>query len=292
MLTRPGYTVVELLVVVLLSAIMLGLLGAVSARQQRFSRDVVVSVERSIESGQAAELLPIAVRSVSPQAGDIPAGGARDTSFEFRATIATSVACDAAPGTIALSPSHARPPVLTSVLSRPEAGDTVWTLAMEDSDTWTAHAITGVVDSTYTCRVGNAMQWPGDPPAKGIVLRVAGATSVASGSPMRITRPWRYSLYHASDGYWYLGAKDWNSASAKFNTIQPVSGPFLSAPSHGLALRYYDSTHAEIASGSPDTRSIALIEIAIRSDTTLPGRFSHLVSAGGSVVASVALRNR
>src|SRR4051812_9012905 len=107
MLTRPGYSVLELLVVVVLSAIVLGLLRAVSARQQRFSRDVVVSVERNVETTQAAELLPIALRSVRPQAGDIPAGGARDTSLEFRATIATSVACDTAPHTIALAPSHA-----------------------------------------------------------------------------------------------------------------------------------------------------------------------------------------
>ena len=28
------------------------------------------------------------------------------------------------------------------------------------------------------------------------------------------------------------------------------------------------------------------------ADTTLPGGFSHLLSAGGSVVASVAFRNR
>jgi hypothetical protein len=292
MLMRPGYSVIELLVAVVLSALVLGLLGVVSARQQRFSREVVVSVERNIESGQAAELLPIALRSVSPQFGDIPAGGARDTSLEFRATIATSVVCDTAPNTIALAPSHPTPPAFTSVLSRPETGDTAWTLALAGSDTWTAHAITGVVDSTYRCRVGSVMQWPGDPPAGGLVLRVAGGTSVASGSPVRITRPWRYSLYRSSDGQWYLGAKDWNPASAKFNTIQPVSGPFLSAAAHGLAFRYYDSTHTEIVPASPDTRSIALVEITIRSDTTLPGRFSHLVSAGGVVAASVALRNR
>ncbi len=52
---------------------------------------------------------------------------------------------------------------------------------------------------------------------------------------MRVTRPIRYSLYHASDGSWYLGARDWNDASARFNTIQPLAGPFRS-PGAGPAL--------------------------------------------------------
>jgi len=292
MRSREGYSVLELLIAVVLSAVVLGLLGGVSARQQRFSRDVVASVERGVETTQAADLLPIALRSLSPRAGDIPAGGARDTSLEFRATIATAVICDTVSSSIALAPVRALPPALASVLSRPEAGDTAWTLAPTGDDAWTPHPIIGVADSSYVCRIGGNRQWPSDPQGAGIVLRVAGAPPAAPGSPVRITRPWRYSLYRTSDGNWYLGAKDWNSASAKFNTIQPVSGPFLSAAAHGLALRYYDSTHAAIASASPDTRGIALIEIAVRSDSALPGRFTHLLSVSGAVVASVALHNR
>jgi hypothetical protein len=282
---------IELLVAVVLSAIVLGLLGAVSVRQQRFSRDVTTSVERNIEMSQTAALLPIALRSVAPREGDVPPGGARDTSLEFRATIAASVICDTTRNSILLAPIHATPPALTSILSRPSAGDTVWTLAPAPPDAWTPHAISAVVDSSYSCRVGGALVWPFDPPATGVVLRVAGP-AVAPAAPARVTRPWRYSLYRGSDGDWYLGAKDWNPATAKFNTIQPVAGPFLSASSGGLSFRYYDSTHALIASGAADPRGIALVEVTVRSDSLLPGRFGHYLSPRGTMVASVGLRNR
>jgi hypothetical protein len=288
--SRHGLSAIELLIVVVLSAIVLGLLGAVSARQQRFSRDVALAVERSEEVNRTAEMLPIALRGVSPADGDIASASARDTSLEFRALIVTAIVCDTNRGRLLLSGSSGLAPSLTSILTQPEAGDTVWTLSATGGDVWTAHRILVVSDSTYACRIGGVAQW-GGLRAPSLVIGIAGA-AVSPGSPVRVMRPWRYSLYRSSDGYWYVGGKDWNTASAKFNTIQPVSGPFLSAAAKGLVFRYFDSTHAQVASGTPDTRSIALIEVALRVDSTLPGTFAHAVSAPRSVVTSVGLRNR
>src|SRR5439155_9594724 len=87
------------------------------------------------------------------------------------------------------------------------------------------------------------------------------------GMPVRITRRLRYSLYRASDGAWYLGQRDWNATTLRFNTIQPVSGPFLSAALGGLTFRYFDSSGVEVPSGAAQTRAIALLRITARGET-------------------------
>jgi hypothetical protein len=115
--------------------------------------------------------------------------------------------------------------------------------------------------------------------------------------PVRITRPVRYSLYRASDGQWYLGERDWNAASARFNTIQPVAGPFLSAASRGLALEYLDSAGASLASPVADTRAVALVRIQLTGLTrgvtrALGAAAAGLPRRGDTAVIAVALRNR
>ncbi len=125
----------------------------------------------------------------------------------------------------------------------------------------------------------------------------APAATATPGVPIRVTRPARYSLYRASDGAWYLGQRDWNPATLRFNTIQPVSGPFLSAASDGLHFRYFDSTGAELPSGTSSTRSIALIRIALNAQTQRVVHASGfaVTSAGrhaDSVLVTVRARNR
>ena len=79
-----------------------------------------------------------------------------------------------------------------------------------------------------------------------VALDTPPAFASALGIPVRITRPRRYSLYRASDGLSYLGERDWNPGALRFNTIQPVSGPFAPAAEHGLVFRYLDSTGASL----------------------------------------------
>ena len=77
----------------------------------------------------------------------------------------------------------------------------------------------------------------------------------------------RYSLYRASDGGWYLGQRDWNSLALRFNTTQPVAGPFLSPSARGLRLTYLDSMGTSLATPVADTRAIASIHAAFRAQT-------------------------
>lgn len=290
---REGYSAIEMLVALVVSGIAIAAVGAVAFRQQRFHRDVVAVAERLEQLDQATALLPIALRSIAPGDGDIPSGAARDTSLEFRATIATAVVCDSGHGSLVLAPARTDPPRLASILERPDAGDTVWSLTTnETGEVWTPRAITGVIDSTSSCLIGGLSPWTGSPARQSLVLRVAAPLPAGQGMPVRITHGWKYSIYRASDGDWYLGAREWNAGALRFNTIQPVSGPFVSAASRGLAFQYYDSAGTVIASGAADTRGIARIQVAFRVDSVLPGKFVHAIAVKSTSITSVALRNR
>jgi hypothetical protein len=112
---------------------------------------------------------------------------------------------------------------------------------------------------------------------------------------VRVTRPIRYSLYHASDGSWYLGARDWNDASAKFNTTQPLAGPFRS-PGAGPVFRWFDSTGAVLASPVAWRDQVALVRIDLRAQTRNADRVLGSAWNSGpradSVSTFVAVRNR
>jgi len=283
----------EMLVALTVGAIAIVLVGTVGFRQQRFHRDVVAATERLEQIDQAAALLPIAIRSIAPADGDIPPGGARDTSLEFRAMIATAVVCDSGHGFLVLAPAHTDPPLLASILDRPDVGDTLWSLTISGtSESWTPRAITGVTDSTTTCLLGGLSPWADQGPRVSVALRVATPLPSGKGGPVRITRSWKYSIYRASDGDWYLGARDWNAGTLRFNIIQPVAGPFVSAVAHGVAFRYYDSAGVAIPSGASVTRGIAVIQVALSVDSALPGKFVHAIGVRGSSITSIDLRNQ
>jgi prepilin-type N-terminal cleavage/methylation domain-containing protein len=287
---RPGYTLVELLVALGVGALVVGLGAMIGFRHQRFHRDVVIAVERADEIDEMVALMPISLRSIAPGEGDIAPGAARDTSLEFRATIASAVVCDSGSSTVLLAPAGVSPQ-LSSLLDRPATGDTAWFLDSSGAtESWAARPITAVFDSSAVCRVGSSATF-GLSQRASIALRLAAALPRSS-CVVRVTRPWRYSLYRASDGSWYFGAKDWNASLGRFNTIQPVAGPLVSAAAGGLRFRYLDSLGAPLPVLPPDTRRIASIEVAVRVDSTIPGAYAHATSIRGRATVAIGLRNR
>ena len=93
------------------------------------------------------------------------------------------------------------------------------------------------------------------------------AATPSPGTPIRVTRPLRYSLYRASDAQWYLGEREWSNASARLSTIQPVAGPFLAAASGGVVFRYSDSLGRTLSSPVGDPASIGFIRVELRGQT-------------------------
>ena len=289
MRVNRGHTIVEMLVALGVGALVIALTATIGFRHQRFHRDIVIAVERSEQLDQVVALMPISLRGIAPGEGDIAPGAAQDTSLEFRATIATAVVCDSAGATALLSPAEVNPR-LSSFPLRPEAGDTAWFLDTSGAmEAWVARPVVGAIDSVGRCMLGTSLPF-GAATRKSIAIRLAAAAPPSNA--IRVTRPTRLSLYRASDGAWYLGAKDWNPALGRFNTIQPVAGPLASASSNGLRFRYLDSLGALLPPIPSDPRAIAAIEVGFRVDSAIPGKYSHSTSVRDRAVAFIALRNR
>jgi len=284
---RAGFTLVELLVVLVLGGIVLGLASAIGVRLQREleAQSSRIRVDEQLAAG--AEVLPMDLRALSPSAGDIVAASARDTSLEIRATIGSAVVCAAASHTLTLAWYGGA--AGQSVAPRAAAGDTLWLLQDgDDGEQWRAVALTTMRAALGVCAVfdGSAAQvidrshvWAAD---------VRDSGTVQTGSVVRVTRPERFNFYRAGDGDWYLGLRTWNSGIGAFNSVQPIAGPYRAPTSpHGVRLSYYDSTGVGLAPGSIDPRGIARIEALLAVDgLSGPG------AAIDSMLTVVGMRNR
>jgi prepilin-type N-terminal cleavage/methylation domain-containing protein len=296
--SRRGVTLVELLVVMTIGAVALGLVASISVREQRIVADLADGAALSGQLRDAAAVLPVDLRAVSAAAGDIRE--ARDTSIELRATIANAVVCDTAAHTLVLAPPAPTAESFAGSSLPIDNGDSAWVLAVTDStESWLPTRIT----STKTQPAGQcaaAGPWLSlstrAAPRIGIVVDASLPLAAMIGMPVRITRPLRLSLYRASDNAWYLGERDWSTSSQKFNTIQPVSGPFLSAAAHGLFLRYQDSAGTPLATPVSNTAAIALIAVELRGQTRSAVRILGGARTSGkradSAMLSIAVRNR
>jgi prepilin-type N-terminal cleavage/methylation domain-containing protein len=267
--SRHGATLLELLVVMIVGGIALGLLAAISTRQQRTLADVADATALSSQLREAASILPIDLRGLSVSAGDLRE--ARDTAIEFRGTIASAVICDTTPHGVVLAPATPGGGPFSGFLASPDVGDTAWILRPNDSlDVWWPYRISTAASATpgaclplgpslsTTARTlsRSSITFDASPPLADLI-----------GAPLRITRPFRYSLYRASDNLWYLGARDWNSTALRLNTIQPVSGPYLSAAQGGLRFQYLDTSGVTLPTPIADAGAISLIRIDIRGQT-------------------------
>jgi prepilin-type N-terminal cleavage/methylation domain-containing protein len=296
---RLGVTLVELLVAMTLAGIVLGLVSTLAFRQQRFYAGAFARLALAGELRETAVLLPVDLRAIATGAGDIRAGEARDTSLEFRATIASAIVCDISGGRVVLAPPATAGATFASLLATPQANDTTWLLATSDTaEVWRPRRITAVLPApSGNCAAGApTLSGPSLAAARLALTLDTLDASVRAGVPLRITRPARYSVYRASDGAWYLGQREWNPSTSRFNTIQPVTGAFLAPASGGLRFRYFDSSGAELAAGTAATPSIALVTITLAAETR---RAVEMLGGGGgmrrrldSLVLAVRPRNR
>jgi prepilin-type N-terminal cleavage/methylation domain-containing protein len=284
---RPGFTLPELLVVLAILSVVLAATAMIGARQQRLHASLHGALIQSSQLQQATDLLPVELQSIDPVAGDIPGGEARDTALQFRGTIVHSIVCDTAAGALWLAPRDTDPP-LTWQLARPEPGDTAWLLGPDAARRWSPLPITSVTDGPATCRIGgNELAGDGYRALRvGIAVPPHG---IGIGTPIRVTRPARYSLYRSADARWYLGLRQWNPAQARFNAIQPVSGPYRPRAEAGPVFVYRDSEGAPIPMVGSDTRRVAAIEVRLQPLPRSTTRSAITTSLRGGVI--VALRN-
>ena len=293
---RPGVTLIELLVTMTVGGLALALVAVICLRQQRVISDLSQAAALTAQLRDAAAILPIDLRALSSGLGDIR--DARDTSLEVRATIASAVVCDTARAGVSLAPAASGAVAFRGGLTTIEPGDSAWLLTLDDtSERWRPFGVVDVfAGPVRDCdALGPKLASQRTSPRVGLVLdSVASATWI--GRPVRVTRPVRYSLYRGGDGSWWLGERDWNAASSRFNSIQPVAGPFLSPPARGFRLTYFDSAGAAVATPVVNSRAIAMIKVELRGEPKVAPRVLGAAGPNGNRTDSLSmwvhLRNR
>ncbi|CAN5919476.1 hypothetical protein BH11GEM1_BH11GEM1_36110 [soil metagenome] len=260
MLRRRGTALLELLLALALAGVVLSIATASLLRQQRVharlrgqsGADRQLRAATMVLAGQLAEL--------DATAGDIASGSASDTALQFRATVATSFACEQSAGSVTLLPELGGGGSYAGTLSAVRPGDTLWWLG---DSTWTAARIRSVDAASVTCTGPLAFAGP----TMRLVLSPS-ADSIPAGAPLRITRHTRYSLYRSGDGSWQLGSREWNDVTGMFSSPQPVAGPLLLvAGARRSGYRYFDAMGQELdlTAGLADVTRIARIRITMRS---------------------------
>jgi hypothetical protein len=266
-----------LISLVVMSGVM-ALAAQVATGQLRFFRSSAELATLRGDASQAGSIAASMFRGLSPQAGDVHV--ALDSAIEVHVAIGAAVACSSAEGLITIPASTGPTGNTFAAFSElPEAGDLVFALHADSiGDRWSTHTVAESGTLSTSCGA-----LPASTAAR--FVRLEDPVTLDPAAALRFARPFRLSLYRSSDGRWYLGARDWNAESRRFNTIQPVAGPLgpydRDASRTGLTFVYRDVSGAELLS-PVDRHRIATITVVSRATS---GRFTD------SSAVTVALRN-
>lgn len=263
---RLGFTLVELLVVVVLGGfIVLATYQVLITNSRTYAvNSAQIQGQQSLRAG--LDVLFGEFREVSSAQGDILAMG-RD-SIMIRTPRAFGLVC--------ATDYTASPPQVTAYRVGPaiEAGDSIFIFADNDpnrssDDVWLTRRVQ-TSDTTATC---------GSDPAQTLSIPNLASTgdTVRVGGPVRAFEVYSYGLYQI-DGDHYLGRR-LSSASRP----DPLAGPLL--PDSGVVFRYLDT----IGSVTTTPASVAQIEIVLRYQAGVRDNRNRLVS--DSIVARVYPRN-
>lgn len=291
LLTRRGFSLVELLIaMVLLAIVVAGLYRALMTNQRVYQQQTqVIGLQQNMRA--AAAILPQELRELDATGGDVYAMTA--TSITVRAHRWTAVMCT--------------PPVtgLGGLIGPQQVAGA--TMIIRGSPFF-GRALNLATDSMFIRYEGDdgtrkddgyviakptrvdAAVCPGLPVAAGQLVtmnldfrgNINFPTSIVNGDPVQGFEPVTYSLYQpTAGGDYYVGLTTSNGQL-------PLIGPVLT---NGLSFAYYDSTGAVTAL---PTR-VARVDITLRAQTAQLIRArsgsNNLVRMVDSVVTSVALRN-
>lgn len=306
---RAGFTLLEMLVVVVLLGLVLGVVMRVVVGQQRFYRGAADLMSIRGQMRQAHGVLPADLRGISSVGEDITAF--TDSSITFRTQVGSSIVCSvngALPSSqITIPPTTLQKRhKLTSWLDEPGVGDRViiyddgWFPGNGD-DSWSEHTITAwsLRNSTaadrclpttgYTTALDAADSYR-------INVTPALPGTIVQGAPVRFVKTVRYRLYQAADTEWYIGFQD--STAAGWSATYPVSGPHraysATAGESGLTFAYFDNTGTALSTATYANRLlVARIDVGVR------GRTDAVIEMPGiprdqyadSLTTTVGLRN-
>ena len=261
MLTRSGVTLVELVVGLTLGGILLAAAGSSMLRQQRGARWVEGMTGAELQLRPVLHALPDELSLLDASAGDIGAGQASDSTLQLRSVVASTLTCDTATSAaITLLPETQAVPPLGGEARIPAAGDSVW-LYRGDSLGWRGATVVSSSRVTTGCAIPSVASGPA------YRLTLDAPAGVGGATPVRVTRWERWVVYRAGDGRWYVGIRDWSTATARYLAPQPVAGPFLRTLPSGArtGFRYFDASDAPLVPDGANERSIARVRVTTLS---------------------------
>jgi prepilin-type N-terminal cleavage/methylation domain-containing protein len=275
---RGGFTMVELIIVVVLGSLVLAAALQVLITNQRTytAQTAQVSGQQSVRV--ALEVLFNELRELSPGGGDILSMSSNGLGVRLMRKFSVVCATDFS---VPLSPVFTVPNALMGPFTRFANGDSVFVFAdnrvnVDNDDHWIAAEVTAV-NTAQTC------PQTGNPPASALVFGLQGALfdfatdSVGLGAPIRSYERVRYGLT-TYNGDPYLGRQREADASPV-----PVAGPLRAGT--GLEFVYRDSLGA-ITSTPAEVRQIV---VRIRSGSGVLNSLGETVS--DSILAWVYTRN-
>jgi prepilin-type N-terminal cleavage/methylation domain-containing protein len=259
---KRGFTLVELLIVVVLGGLVLASTYQVLVANQRTYTVQAAQIrgQQTIRAG--VDVLFGELREISAPGGDLLTFGA--DSLTIRTMRAVGLACDTA--------SVTTPQVTAKRVGRWFAkGDSVFALIdgnpeLASDDQWRSLSVT-TTDTTVTCASGTEQ-------AQLLTLAgLTGADTILPGAPLRSYERYTYGVFEF-DGYPFLGRQ------APGGKAQPMVGPLDAKSESPLAFRYLDEN------GTVTTDALAVTQIEV----TLRTRSSVTDSRGDPVQDSVTVR--
>jgi prepilin-type N-terminal cleavage/methylation domain-containing protein len=272
--SNAGFTVMEILVVVLLSAVIVTAVYKVLIGQSRLYQKQTELMDVRTTLRAAASLLAWELRQTSPAGGDL---------YEINTYWVTLRSIQ---GTGVVCGKHSTQPRVAVWDSKgvfdDAAADSALLFAGGDKgvqdDTWLVVDLTdkwltggGDPDCSWDDGMGGTVE-------EDFVLEVDGILDdVIVGGPIRAFRRVEYSIYPEGDRWW-LGRKVGNAAD-----YEKLTGPLRPPGDSGLAFIYYDR------SGNPtaDPALVAQIDIILRGESLRAAPMS-----GGTSVQRDSLRVR
>lgn len=268
MLARRGVTLIELVVAMALATVVLAAATGTFVRQRRDASEHAARARAESQLRAALGELHAALEGMSPSAGDLGQGEARDTAIQLRAVVASAVSCDAGVGQVEIAADDTGAARPSGVASAPRIGDTLWWRASGEPS-WTARRVAVVATRLGACAVAGPTPQP--------LLRLAFGSpdTIPRGVPLRLTRQERFTFYRAGDGSWQLGVSEWSDVLRAFAPPQPVAGPFrLLAPDGArTGLRYFDAGGVELDMGAPGVTAsvVSRVRITVVAPVVGPG---------------------
>jgi prepilin-type N-terminal cleavage/methylation domain-containing protein len=256
-LPRPGVTLVELLVSLMLLLVLVAI-GAIAATRTLRAQHRIATLEtRATAVSDALHTLTRHAADADPRLGDLHV--ARDTTLDISHPIGITTLCRLDADSAILGDAPESLPWSTA-LPRAVTTDDQLRIWDESRQRWTTVGIRSVGTASGGC--GDSLH----PVSARATQRVVLADSLSGahvGAPVRVLQRERWSLVRGGVGAWALSMATWDAARGAFTAPQPLLAP-LAPPSAaggpGLTVRAIDALGSPLADSTlVNARSILVV---------------------------------